>query len=107
MTPDRLDELERLARKATPGPWRENKGTVHWRVRGPSDEFIMECGFGTKCVEADAAYIAAADPQTMLEMIAWGRERDAEVRRLKEQIPVVTRPMPRPSLDLSDYEPTP
>jgi hypothetical protein len=82
-----LDELARLARAATQGPWvvtaehgdgnvcmahgdYPNSGYAHWghlRVR-------------------DAAYIAAANPETVLALIAGFREMEAEREGFKTRI---------------------
>ncbi len=75
-----LDELERLAKAATPGPWKrcspplrrtfvaapDSRGSrpVHLQVTEP-------------CSEDDATYIAAANPATLLALIK--RLREAEM----------------------------
>jgi hypothetical protein len=67
-----LDELERLAREATPGPWRADQefGYVH-----PSnDRNVLVCTFHDELVRdtdgADAAYIAAVSPDVVLALVA-------------------------------------
>ena len=82
-----LDRLEALALKATPGPWWE-RGAVHI-----VPESMSEAGMRVHTVSvphdsgqrwdeifayvrSDAAYIAAANPQTVLALIK--RLRDAE-----------------------------
>lgn len=58
----KLSELERLAREATPGPWDHFKGFFVSDML--HDIQIADCE-----VTTDAAFIAAANPQTILRMI--------------------------------------
>ena len=69
-----LDALEELAKAATPGPWRANRSTAYGYavVETPDVEVAAELDAG------DAAFIAAADPSTVLALIA--RVREAEGR---------------------------
>lgn|SRR5574343_446175 len=91
-TPLDLDALERLARAATPGPWRWND--VHELV-GPAVE--VDYGSGPKRVEptliqtdwqvypphgADRDYFAAMSPDVILELVARLRRAEAEVAAL-------------------------
>lgn len=67
--------LIELAGKATPGPWRSEVDNV---FAGPEDnsEYVAYCDpmrWRTPAVEANAAYIAAADPTTVSELC---RQRD-------------------------------
>lgn len=61
MTDLNLDELERLAKDATPGPWSKRKlaAWVEWR---------------------DAAYIAAVSPDVVLALIERLRKREDWIR---------------------------
>jgi hypothetical protein len=78
VTPD-LERLEALARAATPGPWevvgssvtnwRDGSCDMEWLPNGSSDAYNANS-------EADAEYIAAASPDTVLAHIA-------EIRRLQ------------------------
>lgn len=91
MTAD-LDALEALAKAATPGPWvLDNSGwsrpySVPDRIAGGISEndwtnVIMpqdEQGGGSWSRDEDAEYIAAADPSTILALIA-------ELRRERER----------------------
>lgn len=83
MTNDELENLEKLARAATPGPWRSDycgdvwteaeKEKVDWH-----DEPVFK-GIGTTPRGPDngtAKYIAAANPDTILKLIG-------EIRRLQ------------------------
>lgn len=82
-----LDQLEAVARAATEGPW-TFCGTDN------NDECRMEhgpfpdCGYShwTMMRPEDAAFIAAADPPTVLRLIAMAREgeRMRETLRLSE-----------------------
>ena len=60
-----IGELERLARAATPGPWRRDKEKVN-RV-GMAYDVGTVCY--TRCV-SDAEYFAALSPERVLAMIA-------------------------------------
>lgn len=82
-----LDRLKALAEKATPGPWRDDMHGYTW---GPNDAMVAdEChacegvrirGVGGRLPQKEnAAYIAAAHPGTVLELIA-------ENERLNERI---------------------
>ena len=63
-----IDELERLAKLATPGPW---KASITGMV-GTDDN---DCRVITDCCSVhDADFIAAANPETMLALIAELRE---------------------------------
>jgi hypothetical protein len=63
-----LTELKKLAEAATPGPWETNKNDII-----SSDiEVVASDGFVSvaDCSPYDALYIAAANPQAILQMIA-------------------------------------
>ncbi len=78
-----LKKLRALARKATPGPWRREayrypRGTRDYGVltegqtgdvRGDGLGWIAECRWRPNRA-ADAAFIAAADPQTVVALVA-------------------------------------
>jgi hypothetical protein len=70
-----LDSLKALAKKATRGPWEarievDNGVPLQWWVRTMTDDdcqmVIERCG--RKDHGADAAFIAACDPTTILEL---------------------------------------
>jgi hypothetical protein len=80
---ERLAEAERIARAATPGPWRWNP-EKHWRKPGTSwfEEavFAGEAGASATCVAgtgetddpqsmADAQHIALHDPAAVLALV--------------------------------------
>jgi len=86
-----LEKLEALAKAATPGPWR-----AHLSTEDISSYWVIETGkvltvcdfegadFGPKTEEANAAYIAAANPQAILSLLA-------EHRQLMERVEVLER----------------
>lgn len=70
-----LDELERLARAATPGPWEVRQGdsekeNLVANVRG----LTVYGPYTAVACNAEAAYIAAVCPQNVLDLIAAVRE---------------------------------
>ena len=77
ITFDKLDELERLAKAAMPGPWAvcTDPPNNHWysgRTIGravPQGARIADVDFYSCLYQENAAYIAAVDPTTMLELI--------------------------------------
>jgi hypothetical protein len=86
------DEEERLAKKATPGPWRHDP-RKHWRKPGTAwfEEavFAGPAGKDAECIAGtgesddpqsiyDAAFIAALDPASVLARIAADRAILAE-----------------------------
>ena len=92
MTTIDLDALDALARNATPGPWshdpedgrvdrlEDDEGEIvvagqvigtFWPHGGPTRQLLLE--------SADAEYIAAADPSTVLALIA-------DLRRAQETV---------------------
>lgn len=87
MTPDNLEDLRKLAEAATPGPYIQNGRNVNstgtWSSRGRT--YIARVGsepfkFHTRPTQeqclANAAFIAACDPSTILALIE--RVRAAE-----------------------------
>lgn len=85
ITPEQLDELEAVARAATPGPWADPMQD-DW-PESESDillDLLFDRRTGeTNCDKADAAHIAAFDPVTALALVARVRELEAEVMRLR------------------------
>jgi len=100
-----LDEIERLARAATPGKWSVRETVIngigyggHW-VETDHEDLIQITGSGgarsfTHRVfdrqihddnEANAAYIAAANPATVLALVARLRAAEAALREIADQ----------------------
>ena len=87
-----LDTLERLARAATPGPWRVNPFGVSIRTgeyRAPDSVRVADIADAEDCGccpteqgYATATYIAAASPDVVLALIARVRAAEAERDRL-------------------------
>lgn len=75
MTDTELDALEAAAKAATPGPWEYDD----------ADEDMAALGAENQRVK-DAAYIAAANPSTVLELIQELRQARKERDWLAEQI---------------------
>lgn len=77
-----LDQLEKLAKAATPGPWEVKPWLNKFKlvgahdITGPKGEWIARDGLypganGSR--EANANFIAAANPETVLKLIAVAR----------------------------------
>ena len=79
-----IDELEKIAKAATPGPWGDPEKDVHigdfgWLVFGcPAGETA-----DTEQGHADAKFIAAANPAAVLELIAEIRKAQALDEKLR------------------------
>lgn len=86
-----IDKIESLAKAATPGPWRGDRfdGTVKYDIVAgdyPNGAYTIIChgdngnacdgGYGFTSAENEA-YVLAANPDTILALVA-------EVRRLRE-----------------------
>ena len=90
MTPGDLDRLEALARAATSGPWVLNPGKLEglWhQLPGKGRGYGMLCWVeedkhgnlteevGFRSGDADRTFIAAANPSTVLRLIAECRRK--------------------------------
>ena len=76
-----LPKLERLAREATPGPWRRGTSTGDDKSSVFHDDgFVAECYW-----KADAEYVAAASPDAVLELITEHRELRQRPRQFAEE----------------------
>lgn len=78
-----LDELERLAEAATPGPWKQEYSGGHYaesvtaaKPRGGTIT-VARIGSGPKRRADDAAHIAACSPDAILRLLAVVRAADA------------------------------
>jgi hypothetical protein len=95
MTDADLDKLEALAKAATPGPWNDSGGSI--------DDFDAECTMRIEWIangipkdgekdainanyRFDAAFIAAANPASILALIASARRDAEEIERLRARL---------------------
>lgn len=82
--PVQLARLERIAKAATPGPWVEDDGNIF--VQPTEDAYldVAKAPQDVKNFEANAAFIAAFNPQTCLRLIAWIRSLERKEYRSGE-----------------------
>ena len=80
------EELKRLAEAATPGPWNTSPGGCG--IIGPDKQWLggmndWVCEYSEEMTQSEnnAAFIAAANPAAVLELI---RQRDELVEALKD-----------------------
>lgn len=99
MTPDqilsavrtRLDEIEKVARQATPGPWRwvHTAGKAKFSLVGPGyleHQVVVPSASGDVYPSVfDATHITAHDPQSVLTRVAADRELLAEYEGMAAQ----------------------
>lgn len=91
MTKEQIDLLERLAKEATPGKWhvgRRSATTVFVDEAYPEQHAIAACGGSTTLnereqVEPNAAFIAAANPQAILSLIALVKSQDKRIEEME------------------------
>lgn len=81
-----LDTLEAIAKAATPGPWETKAGQDFSEILANSKNIAL---VGSQ--HKDAAFIAAANPTTMLALIAELRKRDNAMQRLARALRSKTR----------------
>lgn len=98
-----LDGLEKLAKAATPGPWGKIGVPYYefWIVRedeveGFSHKHVIASVEADNCIEgsyyvntqreANAAYIAAANPQAILDLISTNRELVKALKAAQQQL---------------------
>jgi chromosome segregation ATPase len=91
LTPEARETLRKLAEKATPGPWHASYGTwptiyqTHhvtrdvWHVASLGDHYGMLTG---SKVDEDAAYIAAAHPAAILQLLAALDEAEKRIEQI-------------------------
>lgn len=92
-----LDELEAAAKKATPGPWFtvfEPVGDDDVGITGyePSGDFCHSSEAGAHLnlrYEANANYIALANPEAVLRLIAIARAAESDIARFKGELAVL------------------
>jgi hypothetical protein len=97
-----LDELQRLAEGATPGPWEaytDCPGECCWLIRQPEqDEAFTEGVTWPETGKEDAAYIAAMSPDTAKKLIAVARAAEKAVATLEEAQTYTASPSWSPSM---------
>lgn len=97
ITDELIAELEELAIKATPGPWQHVEGDdnpdASWAMQFPvvtseAQEIIGTEGFYSdkQIDEANAAFVAAANPATILALLAERAELKRDAERLNYMI---------------------
>jgi hypothetical protein len=78
---EQLARLKRAAMKATPGPWQHadpwNRKNGNKHILTVNKDFVSCHGFAATRRDEDGDYIALANPQTILNLIA-------EVERLRD-----------------------
>lgn len=85
MTESDLTSLEEKAKRATPGPWHlghVNEANESCEIDSTSDG----CGVCVAYERSDQTFIAAANPQTILSLIAHVRSLDVEYRKALEEL---------------------
>lgn len=93
-----LDELERLAKAASSGPWTVDERFEAGCVRGRyGDIIVME----TELL-SDAAFIAAANSETILALLSERAELLAAVERMRA-VESSQKPVPMTAQDLADH----
>lgn len=125
---DRLDEDERIASAATPGPWRYDQGK-HWRKPGTSwfEEAVFAgpdgadaiCVAGTGETDdwqsmADAEHVALHDPARALREVEANREIVSRFEQLHDRTNeawseysdwIEGKPTPEPGTPSSQHDP--
>src|SRR5690606_41470607 len=82
LTPERLQELRRIAEEATPGPWAVNP----WQAVVDEMETLTPiCGRTEEQTLANAQHIAAFDPTTALELLDALAAARAEAERWRRR----------------------
>ncbi len=70
-----IDELEQLAKLATPGPWQSGSDWIETTGDDAFDgDLLIRVAMNSRACSGDLQYIAAANPETILAMIAELRE---------------------------------
>ena len=72
INPTTLSNLEEAARKATPGPWQvaAEDGSIEPVLPSGTIAQFEDTGWNRKQTDANAAFIAACSPDTILALIA-------------------------------------
>lgn len=93
LTREEIERLRRLAEKATPGPWKYTENYLGHRVFG--SESAWEVGYGeyphgkglllSPCKET-AEFIAAANPETLRELLRGYEAWLDGIKKIKKEI---------------------
>lgn len=82
MTPEKREELRRLAEKATPGPWQH---FGEWDTQhAVTAQTQMVCSTLHGNDEANARFIAAANPAAVLDLLAYVDDRNHVISELEK-----------------------
>ena len=74
----RIDALYEAAQKATPGPWREDFGSIR-----SGSLYVVTTGGDTAVGKRDGEFIALADPQTVMALVeAYRAAKDVDLARV-------------------------
>ena len=85
-----LDELEALAKAATPGPWHVEEDIdppTYWVIGANREERkdgAIALGYNSNNDANDVPFIAACDPGTVLKLIAVAKAAKAMVARVDQ-----------------------
>lgn len=85
ITKEQLAELERLARAATPGPWHTDRMPYTERILSGNDFYVART-FGMRQRDLNAAYIAAANPATVLALMADNEAKAVRIAELEQDL---------------------
>ena len=102
MTQEQINELRKLAEAATPGPWNTSPGGCG--IIGPDKQWLggmndWVCEYSEEMTQSEnnAAFIAAANPAAILDMIA-------EVESLRDQVNGLTGSLERAEKALKEAQ---
>ncbi len=83
LTQERKAELRALAEKATPGPWSYSKSIGD--VAGDDGDLVCEL-FVNGNEDIDGGFIAAANPETILALLAENERLEAQLSASREVV---------------------
>lgn len=87
-------ELRDALAAATPGPWHTGGEDSHWsrQIRRPDHQSVAWCGHIAPQALRDAEYIAAANPQTISDLLSDLDAARAEIARFSSPKPKPKQP---------------
>lgn len=92
-----LDQLEAAAKAATPGPWLERHEDVYSEVDAHVAFCLTVCSSADECcitkkqAQANAVFIAAANPAVVFELVAEVRRHRKSMKRLARALQIKNR----------------